>query len=75
MKVRLAYGRSGLETDFPDDAVVVAPEHRDAAADQSAYCAGRCASRSPASRCARSSSPARRSRSRPATAPARSPGS
>jgi lactate racemase len=34
MKVRLAYGRSGLETDFPDDAVVVAPEHRDAAADQ-----------------------------------------
>ena len=36
MKVRLAYGRSGLETDFPDDAVVVAPEHRDAAADQPA---------------------------------------
>ena len=36
MKVRLAYGRSGLETDFPDDAVVVAPEHRDAAADQMA---------------------------------------
>ena len=36
MKVRLAYGRSGLETDFPDEAVVVAPEHRDAAADQMA---------------------------------------
>jgi lactate racemase len=34
VKVRLAYGRSGLETDLPDDAVVVAPEHRDAAADQ-----------------------------------------
>jgi nickel-dependent lactate racemase len=34
MKVRLAYGRGGLETDFPDDAVVVAPEHRDAAVDQ-----------------------------------------
>ena len=28
MKVRLAYGRGGLETDFPDEAVVVAPEHR-----------------------------------------------
>src|SRR5689334_23437922 len=34
MKVRLAYGRGGLETDFPDEAVVVAPEHREAAADQ-----------------------------------------
>jgi len=36
MKVRLAYGRGGLETDFPDEAVIVAPEHRQAAADQRA---------------------------------------
>ena len=40
MKVRLAYGRSGLETDFPDDAVVVAPEHREAATDQMAALRG-----------------------------------
>ncbi|HEY6745107.1 MAG TPA: nickel-dependent lactate racemase [Mycobacteriales bacterium] len=34
MKVRLAYGRTGLDVELPDDAMVVAPEHRDAAPDQ-----------------------------------------
>ena len=34
MRVRLAYGKTGLDVELPDDAVVVAPEHRDAAPDQ-----------------------------------------
>jgi nickel-dependent lactate racemase len=34
MKVRLAYGKDGLDVELPDDTVVVAPEHRAAAADQ-----------------------------------------
>jgi nickel-dependent lactate racemase len=34
MRVRLAYGKTGLDVELPDNAVVVAPEHRDAAADQ-----------------------------------------
>jgi lactate racemase len=34
MRVRLAYGKTGLDVELPDDAVVVAPEHREAAADQ-----------------------------------------
>ncbi|HEV7656259.1 MAG TPA: nickel-dependent lactate racemase [Mycobacteriales bacterium] len=36
MKVRLAYGKDGLDVELPDDAVVVAPEHRAAAPDQRA---------------------------------------
>ena len=34
MRVRLAYGKTGLDVELPDDAVVVAPEHRAAVPDQ-----------------------------------------
>lgn len=74
MRIRLSYGLGGLEVDVPHDAAVVYPRDADPVTDPGAEV--RRVLRAPVAgpRCATWSAAARRSPSRSATAPARSPG-